>query len=224
MPTRTNHRTKQAVVIGSGFGGLAIAIRLQAMGFKTRLVEKRDKPGGRAYVYEDQGFTFDAGPTVITAPECLTELFALAGKNMEDYVELLPVMPFYRLLWEDGKVLDYSNDEASLNRQLAEFNPADVAGYAKFCAYADKVFAAGYEKLCHVAFLKIWDMVRVSPQLGKAASLPFGLFNGKLIHQGRSSTPGVFFQQPFDWRQSVPRFQYLHIDSPFGEEVGRFFS
>ncbi len=85
--------TPRAVVIGSGFGGLALAIRLQASGIATTLLEQRDKPGGRAYVYQDAGFTFDAGPTVITAPGCLEELYTLAGERLADHVDLLPVMP-----------------------------------------------------------------------------------------------------------------------------------
>src|SRR6187401_3730922 len=88
----------RAAVVGSGFGGLAAAIRLQAAGIDTVLFEARDKPGGRAYVYEEQGYVFDAGPTVITAPQCLDELFQLSGRRREDYVEFLPVQPFYRLL------------------------------------------------------------------------------------------------------------------------------
>ncbi|RZI96641.1 MAG: FAD-binding protein, partial [Haliea sp.] len=108
----TSPRT--AAVIGSGFGGLALAIRLQAAGTQTTLFEARDKPGGRAYVYNDQGFTFDAGPTVITDPTAIEELFALAGRRMSDYVEMLPVAPFYRLCWEDGSHFDYANDQASL--------------------------------------------------------------------------------------------------------------
>src|SRR5450432_2398752 len=109
-PISAEHGQRRAAVIGSGFGGIAAAIRLQALGVQTTLFEGRDKPGGRAYVYEDQGFTFDAGPTVITAPECLEELFQVAGRRMADYVELLPVTPFYRLLWEDGDSLDYVGD------------------------------------------------------------------------------------------------------------------
>ncbi len=97
---------KTAIVIGSGFGGLSLAVRLQAAGVRTTLIEARDKPGGRAYVYEDQGFTFDAGPTVITDPTSLEELFALGGRAMSDYVELMPVTPFYRLLWENGFSFD----------------------------------------------------------------------------------------------------------------------
>src|ERR1044072_9837114 len=97
----------RAAVIGSGFGGLALAIRLQTAGCRTVIFEKRDQAGGRAYVYRDQGFTFDAGPTVITAPGCLRELFTLAGRSLHDYVELLPVKPFYRLFLQDGYRFDY---------------------------------------------------------------------------------------------------------------------
>ena len=155
----------RAVVIGSGFGGLALAIRLQAAGLQTTLLEQRDKPGGRAYVYHDQGFTFDAGPTVITAPGCLEELYALAGERMADHVDLLPVMPFYRLFWEDGHTFDYSNDMDAVIRQIGARNPADVDGYRRFLAYAEQVFDEGYTKLAHVPFLDIWSMVKAAPQL-----------------------------------------------------------
>ena len=157
--------TRHAIVIGSGFGGLALAIRLQAAGITTTLLEQRDKPGGRAYVYQDQGFTFDAGPTVITAPGCLEDLFALAGETMSDHVDLMPVMPFYRLFWEDGSVFDYSNDVDALERQIRARNAADVDGYRRFLSYATRVFDEGYTKLAHVPFLDIWSMVRVAPQL-----------------------------------------------------------
>jgi phytoene desaturase len=154
-----------AAVIGSGFGGLALAIRLQAAGCRTVIFEKRDQPGGRAYVYRDQGFTFDAGPTVITAPDCLEELFALAGKSLADYVTLLPVHPFYRLFWEDGYSFDYSADLASVERQIASKAPADLHGYKKFLKYSERVFQEGYVKLAHVPFLDWSSMVKVAPQL-----------------------------------------------------------
>ena len=156
---------KTAAVIGSGFGGLALAIRLQSAGIQTTLIEQRDKPGGRAYVYEDQGFIFDAGPTVITDPSCLEELFALSGRSLADYVELMPVAPFYRLMWEDGYVFDYSNDDAALFDQIAKKNPKDVDGYKRFLDYSENVFREGYLKLGHEAFLDFSTMMKAAPQL-----------------------------------------------------------
>ncbi|MCO4763987.1 MAG: phytoene desaturase [Myxococcales bacterium] len=154
-----------AAVIGSGFGGLAAAIRLQSAGVQTTLYEARDKPGGRAYVFEDQGFIFDAGPTVITAPQCLEELFELTGRAMADYVEMLPVAPFYRLLWPDGDAFDYVGDTEHMADQIAQRNPDDVAGYRRFVDYAKEVFEAGYRDLAAAPFLRFRDMVSVAPQL-----------------------------------------------------------
>ena len=156
---------RKVAVIGSGFGGLALAIRLQSAGIDTTLIEKRDKPGGRAYVWHDAGFTFDAGPTVITDPSCLEELFALSGRKLADYVDLLPVSPFYRLLWEDGAVFDYTNDDAALFEQIASKSPADVEGYKAFLKYSENVFREGYEKLGHEAFLDFKSMIQAAPQL-----------------------------------------------------------
>lgn len=155
----------KAAVVGSGFGGLAAAIRLQASGVQTTIFEKRDKPGGRAYVYEIDGFKFDAGPTVITAPDTIRELFDLAGRRMEDYVTLLPVAPFYRLFWEDGRVFDYSNDSQSLEAQIKAIAPDDWQGYQNFLTYAEDVYQQGYVKLGHVPFLSFWDMIKATPQL-----------------------------------------------------------
>lgn len=154
-------------VIGSGFGGLALAIRLQAAGCRTTLLEKRDKPGGRAYVYEDNGFLFDGGPTVITDPAALGELFAIAGRKMDDYVELLPVDPMYRLCWEDGVVFDYCNDQDRLEQQIAAISPPDVEGYRRFLAYSRAVFDEGYLRLGHVPFLNVGSMLRVAPRLAQ---------------------------------------------------------
>ena len=158
---------KSAVIVGAGFGGLALAIRLQSAGVATTIVEARDKPGGRAYVWEKDGFTFDAGPTVITAPETLQELWALSGRNMADDVTLLPVNPFYRLNWPDGTNFDYTNDDAVLHAEIAKLNPDDIAGYAKFLEYSAGVYREGYEKLGHVAFLDFKSMLSAAPALAK---------------------------------------------------------
>jgi len=161
---------RRAVVIGAGFGGIALALRLQRAGVQTTLVEKRDKPGGRAYVWNDQGFKFDAGPTVITDPDCLTQLLDGTGKQLSDYVELMPVDPFYRLCWEDGKSFDYNDDQAAMERQIAAFNPADVDGYNRFHAYSEELYQEGYIKLGAVPFQSFWSMIRAAPELARLES------------------------------------------------------
>lgn len=157
----------RVAVIGAGFGGLAAAIRLRAAGVETVLFEARDQPGGRAYVYRDAGFTFDAGPSVITAPPCLEELFTLAGRRLSDTVELIPVHPFYRLLWADGDRFDYDGDATALLAEIGRRAPSDVAGYEHFYDYSTRVFAAGYERLAARPFLRFRDMLRVAPALAR---------------------------------------------------------
>ena len=158
---------RSAVVIGSGFGGLALAIRLQSGGVRTTIVEARDRPGGRAYVWKRGGYTFDAGPTVITDPACLRALWELTGADMAADVELIAVNPFYRLLWNDGTQFNYSNDEAQLNAEIAALDPADVAGYARFLEYSKGVYEAGYVKLGAVPFLDFTSMIKAAPALMK---------------------------------------------------------
>jgi phytoene desaturase len=169
-PGEMRQETKTAAVIGSGFGGLALAIRLQSAGIATTIFEKRDKPGGRAYVYADNGFTFDAGPTVITDPDCLEQLWKLSDRKLSDYVSLLPVSPFYQLCWEDGYRFDYADDQAELDRQIAAKSPGDVEGYRKFLAYSRDLYREGYEKLGTVPFLNFWSMIKAAPQLVRLES------------------------------------------------------
>lgn len=157
----------QAIVIGAGFGGLALAIRLQSAGVRTVVVEGRDKPGGRAYFWERDGFTFDAGPTVITDPACLRELWALSGRDMADDVTLVPISPFYRLHWPDGTIFDYSNDEAALNAEIVKLNPVDLAGYRRFLDYSAGVYREGYLKLGAVPFLDFTSMLKAAPALAR---------------------------------------------------------
>lgn len=160
-------RGKRAAVVGAGFGGLAVAIRLQTAGFDTVVFEKGDQPGGRASVYRDDGFVFDAGPTVITAPHCLEELFAECGLSMADYVDLIPVSPFYRLIWDDGDSFDYVGDTDRMVEQIRRRCPADVDGYLRFLDYSRRVFEKGYLELAATPFLRFADMVRVAPQLAR---------------------------------------------------------
>jgi phytoene desaturase len=156
---------RTAAVIGSGFGGLALAVRLQSAGIETTLIEARARPGGRAYVWEDEGFVFDAGPTVVTDPESLAELFGLTGRRLADYVDLMPVTPFYRLIWGDGYTFDYSNDEEALFRQIAAKNPADAEGYRRFLAFSENVYREGYLKLGTESFCDFRSMLQAAPSL-----------------------------------------------------------
>ncbi|MCB2074974.1 MAG: phytoene desaturase, partial [Novosphingobium sp.] len=157
----------RACVIGAGFGGLALAIRLQSSGVDTTLVEARDKPGGRAYYWERDGFTFDAGPTVITDPACLAELWQASGRDMAEDIELMPVTPFYRLNWRDGTNFDYSNEEAALRREILKIAPEDLAGYDEFLEYSAAVYQEGYVRLGHVPFLDFASMIKAAPALAR---------------------------------------------------------
>jgi phytoene desaturase len=130
----------RVVVIGAGFGGLAAAIRLRARGHEVVVVEKRDKPGGRAYVFEKGGFVFDAGPTIITAPQFLDELFALSGRRREELVRLVPLDPFYRVRFEDGTAVACTADEQEMERQVAGLSPGDLPGYRRFTSEARRIF------------------------------------------------------------------------------------
>ena len=154
----------RVVVIGSGFGGLAAAIRLRAAGHEVVVLERLDKPGGRAYVFEQDGFTFDAGPTIITAPALIDELFALTGRRTADYVALAPIDPYYNIRFEDGSVFRYGSNPADVERQIAEWNPGDVEGYRRFAAEAERIFDAGFP-LIDKPVTRIRDLLRVLPEL-----------------------------------------------------------
>jgi phytoene desaturase len=160
-----NASRPRVVVIGAGFGGLAAAIRLQARGFAVTLVDKRDQPGGRAYVYRDKGFAFDGGPTVVTAPFLIEELFELAGKKMSEHLTLVPVDPFYRIRFPDGRIFDYNGDADRMDAEVAKFNPGDVDGYRRFVEESRKIFAVGFEQLGDVPFSRMRDMIKIVPQM-----------------------------------------------------------
>lgn len=158
---------KTAAVIGSGFGGLALAIRLQSAGIQTTILESRDKPGGRAYYWDKDGFIFDGGPTVITDPDCLSQLWELTGHDMAKDIELMPVSPFYRLNWPDGTNFDYVNDPEELYANIAAIEPDDVEGYKRFLEYSGGLYEEGYVKLGTKAFLDFKSMIKAAPALMK---------------------------------------------------------
>jgi len=163
-------RTAHAVVIGSGFGGLAAAIRLGARGYRVTVLERLDAPGGRAYVYHQDGFTFDAGPSIVTAPFLLEELWRLGGRRLADDLELRALSPFYRIRFDDGDTFEYSADPAAMRAQVARLSPDDVPGYEAFMRASEAIFRVGFERLGHVPFDAWWRMASVVPELVRLAS------------------------------------------------------
>jgi len=161
---------KKLTVIGAGFGGLSAAIRMVAAGYDVVLIDKRDKPGGRGYQYELDGFKFDGGPTVITAPYMIEELFALAGKKMEDYMSLVPVSPFYRIFNQKGEAFNYFRESEKAENEVAKFSPSDVEGYRKFVDSTIEVFNK-FHPYTEKPFLKFSDMMAIIPAMLKTKSL-----------------------------------------------------
>jgi len=161
---------EKVIIIGSGFGGLGAAARLAGQGFDVEIYEKRDKPGGRAYVYDINGFKFDAGPTVITAPFMFDEIFEQAGRKRSDYVEFVQLDPFYRIFDKEGHSFDYNDDPNFIHEQIRQWNPADVDGYKRFMATTQAIFEKGFVELADKPFLNISDMLRVAPDLVKLKS------------------------------------------------------
>lgn len=160
----------KVIIIGSGFGGLGAAARLAARGVNVEIFEKRDKPGGRAYVYEINGFKFDGGPTVITAPWMFDEIFSMAGRNREDYVKFVPVNPFYRIFDHHGNRFDYNNDHDFILKEIEKWNPSDKAGYNRFIETTKPIFQKGFVELASKPFLHLQDMVKILPDLVKLQS------------------------------------------------------
>ncbi|MDT8345772.1 MAG: phytoene desaturase [Thermohalobaculum sp.] len=152
-----------AVVIGSGFGGLAAAIRLGARGYRVTVLERLDTPGGRARVFRQDGFIFDAGPTIITLPHLLEELWALAGKRLSDDVELRAMDPFYRIRFDDGSHIDCSGDPGKMRAEVARLSPGDVAGYERLLAASEEKFKYGFLELGTTEFSRIATMFRALP-------------------------------------------------------------
>lgn len=186
---------QKAIIIGSGIGGLALGIRLQSLGFDTTIFEKLDAPGGRAYVRRAEGFTFDMGPTVITVPHFIEELFSLerdcadlgspdfspelldinsriksgtsGGPNTSKYVNIVPVLPFYRIYFDDGSYFDYDGDPESTRRQIEAIEPEDLEGYDRFHDAARAIFERGFVELGYTYFGDVMSMLKIAPDLVK---------------------------------------------------------
>lgn len=209
----------KVVVIGSGFGGLSAAIRLQAAGCSVTVVDKRSQPGGRAVVYEQDGFTFDAGPTIVTVPQLIRELFEVAGKNIEDYVKLVRLDPFYNVRFPDGSVFRYNSDREALLAQIRQFNPSDEKGYLRFSKAASAIFEAGLP-LMERPFLSFFDMLRVAPDMVRlqtyrsVTSLVNSHLKDRRLRQAFSFHPLLIGGNPF---QSPSVYAMIHrLEQEFG--------
>lgn len=194
---------ERAVVIGAGFGGLAAAIRLRAMGYQVTVVDAQDQPGGRARAFRKDGYVFDAGPTVITAPYLLDELFTLVGRDRQDAFELVPVDPFYRVRFPGGGHFDYVGEEERLLAQIERIDPRDVDGYRRFAAHAQKIFDVGYTQLASSPFDHLSEMLRVVPSMIQLESYRsvYGLaakyFHSEELRQVFSFQPLLVGGNPF---------------------------
>ena len=214
-PATANARSQRAVVIGSGFGGIAAAIRLQARGYQVDLLEMRDQPGGRAYVYRQDGFTFDAGPTIVTAPFLIDELFALGGRRTEEYVRLVPCSPYYRIVFHDGRVFNYTGDEAEIIAQIERFNPADVEGYRRFVDRSHAIFDRAFTDLADQPFSRFRDMLKIAPDLVRLQShqsvyqLVSGYIKDPALRQVFSFHPLLIGGNPFQSSSIYSMIHYL---------------
>jgi phytoene desaturase len=164
-PVLAGPDSPRVVVVGAGFGGLAAAIRLLVRGYRVTIVDRLAEAGGRARVFRDQGYTFDAGPTLITAPFLFDELWELAGERRADHVDVVPVSPFYRIRFDDGEVFNYTGDADAMRAEIARFSPDDVEGYERFLAKSEQIFETGFLELGHVPFGSPLDMAKIIPSM-----------------------------------------------------------
>jgi len=156
---------KKIIVIGSGFGGLASALRLRAKGFNVTLVEKQPDLGGRARVFKKGNFIYDGGPTVITAPYLFEELFSLFNKKIADYVKIVPLNLWYRFVFSDGEKFDYSGNEKSMEKEIKKFSDKDFKGYNELVSFTEKIFDKGFTDLSDKPFNNLIFMLKQIPSL-----------------------------------------------------------
>ena len=156
-------RRPLAIVVGSGFGGLAAAVRLGARGYRVQVLERLEQPGGRAAVFRQDGFVFDAGPTIITLPSLFEELWTLCGRRFADDVDLRPLDPFYRLVFPDGSTFACSGDDAAMREEVRRLNPGDLDGYARFLEVSKEIYGFAFETLGQIPFNTLGTMAKAIP-------------------------------------------------------------
>ncbi len=207
--------SKKIIIIGSGFGALGAAARLAAHGYDVEIFEKRDKLGGRAYVYEMDGFKFDGGPTVVTAPFMFDDIFELAGRKREDYIQFVQLDPFYRIFNHEGRRFDYNDNPDFIKSEIDKWNPADKEGYDRFMATTHAIFQKGFVELVDKPFLSIGDMLKVAPDLIKLQSYKSvysyvsQFIENDFLRQVFSFHPLLIGGNPFDASSIYAMIHYL---------------
>jgi phytoene desaturase len=205
----------RAIVIGGGFGGMAAALRLRARGYGVTLLERGPRLGGRAQVFERDGFRHDAGPTVITAPFLFGELFELFGKRLEDYVTLVPLAPWYRFRFPDGDTFDYGGTVEDTLTEIRRIEPADVDGYRRLLEHSRKLFDAGFTELAAEPFDNVWSMVKQVPRLATLGAhrtvwqLVTRYLKSPKLRQAFSIQPLLVGGSPFDTTSIYGLIHYL---------------
>ena len=165
-----NQNQIKSIVIGGGFGGIAIALRLRSLGHQVTLLERLNSLGGRAQVFNKNGFKHDAGPTVITAPFMFDELFELFGEKRSDYVNFKPLDPWYRFHFNNGETFDYAQSIEDTKKDMKKFSINDANNYDKLLKASKSIFEVGFTKLAHKPFHSFFFMIRQIPSLLKLKS------------------------------------------------------
>ncbi len=205
----------RAIVIGAGFGGIAAALRLRARGYDVTLLDRLEQLGGRAQVYRRNGFVFDAGPTVITAPFLFEELFELFGKKLSEYVDLRPVEPWYRFRFADGRSFDYGGTLEDTLAEIARFEPRDCDGYLRMVAQSRRIFEKGFVELADQPFGRLRDMLRVVPSLARLRSdrsvyrMVSRYLRDPMLRRAFSIQPLLVGGNPFDTTSIYSLIHYL---------------
>jgi phytoene desaturase len=205
----------QALVIGAGLGGLAVALRLRARGVAVTVAERLDGPGGRAYEFVRDGHRYDAGPTVLTAPVLFEELFALFGERLADHVDLMPVAPWYRMQFNDGSVFNYGGSTEQIQAEIARFNTKDAARYPAYLDWSKKLFDKGYTELGDQAFLGKLSMLAALPAMLRLRAdrsvyaLTAKYFQDERIRRAFSIQPLLVGGDPFNTTSIYSLIHYL---------------
>lgn len=211
---------KKVAIIGSGFGGLALAVRLQGRGYHVTVFEKQDKVGGHAYQLKKDGYTFDMGPSLITATEIIDDVFMSAGEKREDYLEYIPLDPYYRIYFHDKTYIDYNGDTDSMKKQLAKFNKDDAKAYDKFMKYSSKLYKIVIsDRMGSQPFLSMRDFFKAAPKIVSTKSMLSCYTNVKYFFKDFRSR-FIFSFHPLFIGGSPFNSPSLYLMIPYLEKVG----